>query len=341
MTEVSAGIIRRPDGRVLICQRGEGRSNARLWEFPGGKIEAGESPCDCLKRELLEELRLPVADLREVCRREAQGILFHFIEGTTQAEPQLTEHEACAFVTPREMLGYAFCPADTDIARTMALNAPALRHFFWDFDGTVMDTYPAMTEAFVRMAKRFGVEIAPERALSLMKNNLTHALRIIADENRLDASAMVSVFREEEKVTLARMAQPVPGIPEAMRALPGKHYLVTHRDRAALDYLKLMGLKDLFTDFVVENDGFPRKPAPDSLLHLVRKHGLDLAECVMIGDRPLDTAAGRNAGMLSCLLDEEGRFPEDPCELRTNAAHDLPVLLCPNQVSNFIPHSEF
>ncbi len=329
MIEVSAGIIRRQDGRVLICQRGEGRSNAHLWEFPGGKIEVGESPCDCLRRELLEELALPVENLREICQGEAQGIRFHFIEGTTQAEPQLTEHEAFAFVTDREMLGYAFCPADTDVARSMALNAPSLRHFFWDFDGTVMDTYPAMTEAFVRMARRVGVEITPERALNLLKNNLTHALKVIAEENALDASAMVPIFREEEKLTLVQMAQPVAGIPEALRDLPGKHYLVTHRDRAALDYLDAMGLKAYFTDFVVENDGFPRKPAPDSLLHLVRKHGLDLAECVMIGDRPLDTAAGRNAGMLSCLLDEETRFPDDPCDLRTHSAYDLPALLCP------------
>jgi len=329
MIEVSAGIIRREDGRVLICRRGEGRSNAHLWEFPGGKLEAGESPCDCLKRELLEELSLPVEGLREICRSEAQGILFHFIEGTAQAEPRLTEHEAFAFVEEREMLGYAFCPADTEIARALALNDPPLRHFFWDFDGTVMDTYPAMTEAFVRMAARLGVDISHQRALSLLKNNLTHALRVLADENGLDAAAMVPLYREKERETLRRMARPVAGIPEALRALPGRHYLVTHRDRAALDYLDTMGLKGFFADFVVEDDGFPRKPAPDSLLHLVRKHGLDPAECVMIGDRPLDTAAGRNAGMLSCLLDEEGRFPDDPCELRTASATELPALLCP------------
>ena len=49
----------------------------------------------------------------------------------------------------------------------------------------------------------------------------------------------------------------------------------------------------------------------------------------MIGDRPIDTAAGRNAGMLSCLLDEENRFPDDPCELRTARADRLMALLCP------------
>ena len=65
------------------------------------------------------------------------------------------------------------------------------------------------------------------------------------------------------------------------------------------------------------------------LLHLIRKHGLNPAECVMIGDRPLDTEAGRRAGMLSCLLDAEGRFPDDPCELRVSSATELAGLMCP------------
>lgn len=329
MMEVSAGIIRRQDGRALICRRGEGRHNAHLWEFPGGKLEVGESPCDCLKRELMEELRLPVENLRVVCTREEQGILFHFIEGTTAGEPTLTKHETFAFVTDREMLGYAFCPADTAIACALALNAPPLRHFFWDFDGTVMDTYPAMTQAFVRTAGNFGLEITPEKALAMMKVNLRDAATKLAQAHGIDVDEMINLFRREEKELLKTMARPVAGIPQAMAALPGRHYLVTHRNRAALDYLETMGLKQYFTDFVVEDDGFPRKPAPDSLLHLVHKHGLNLAECVMIGDRPLDTAAGRNAGMLSCLLDEENRFPEDPCELRTHSAFDLPELLCP------------
>nr|WP_194245647.1 (deoxy)nucleoside triphosphate pyrophosphohydrolase [Donghicola mangrovi] len=53
---VSAVALIDPDGRVLLAQRPEGKSQAGLWEFPGGKVEPGESPEDALVRELHEEL---------------------------------------------------------------------------------------------------------------------------------------------------------------------------------------------------------------------------------------------------------------------------------------------
>jgi len=53
---VSAVALIDPDGRVLLAQRPEGKSMAGLWEFPGGKVEPGETPEDALVRELDEEL---------------------------------------------------------------------------------------------------------------------------------------------------------------------------------------------------------------------------------------------------------------------------------------------
>jgi 8-oxo-dGTP diphosphatase len=56
MIQVAVGILTGAGGRVLICRRPEGKPYAHQWEFPGGKIEPGERPDECLRRELHEEL---------------------------------------------------------------------------------------------------------------------------------------------------------------------------------------------------------------------------------------------------------------------------------------------
>ncbi len=60
LTLVAVGILERPDGQVLFAQRPPGKAYAGYWEFPGGKIEAGESDFDALVRELHEELGIRV-----------------------------------------------------------------------------------------------------------------------------------------------------------------------------------------------------------------------------------------------------------------------------------------
>ncbi|NLZ89424.1 MAG: HAD-IA family hydrolase, partial [Clostridiales bacterium] len=54
----------------------------------------------------------------------------------------------------------------------------------------------------------------------------------------------------------------------------------------------------------------PSKPAPDALNHLVEKHGLDRAVCVMVGDRAMDLDAGKSAGMATILLDPDGFYAD-------------------------------
>ena len=321
MIEVSAGVIYDEAGRILICQRGEGRSNAHLWEFPGGKREAGETAEECLVRELMEELSLPVTVLRQGDVVMDGDLCFTFLICKTAARPVLTEHEDARFVTPRELLHFRFCPADVSVAHKLALEN--IRHVFWDFDGTLLDSYPAMVRAFVAAAAEHGVTVAPERALDLMKNCLRHCCEVIGAENGIDPLALVRTFRRHEEAELRRGLPPMPGIPEALEALQEagyRNYVATHRDLACRDLLEQSGLLRYFSGFVTEEDGLPRKPAPDMLLHLMHAHGLDPAACMMIGDRPLDTESGMNAGVISILIDPEDRFPDAACDLRV---HDL------------------
>ena len=324
MIEVSAGVVYDPAGNILICQRGEGRSNAHLWEFPGGKREPGETAADCLVRELQEELSLPVTEVQEIATWPHGDIRFTFLTAKTHALPVLTEHEAARFVPPRELLRYPFCPADVRMARRLAF--AGIRHAVWDFDGTRLDSYPAMVRAFRRAAADFGITILPERTLALMKENLRHCCEVVGRENGIDPTALVTAFRQHEQDELLQGLPPMPGIPEAVKAMEEagiRHYVATHRDLQCRDLLAKAGLLDSFSGFVTQEDRCPRKPAPDMLLHLMEKHALSPAECVMIGDRPLDTEAGIAAGILSVLIDPEGRFPDGKCDVHISHAAEL------------------
>ena len=102
MREVTAAIIRR-NGKILICRRAEG-SCAHLWEFPGGKTELGETPFECLTRELREELNIEIKPLREYCRSVCGELSFVFIEAEIiSGEPQLSVHEEMRWVLPNEL----------------------------------------------------------------------------------------------------------------------------------------------------------------------------------------------------------------------------------------------
>lgn len=335
MMRVSAGIIRRADGRCLICRRGMDKANGGLWEFPGGKQEQGETAEDCLVRELREELLLDIRNPHTVATQEHGGIIFDFVSCETDGEPTLTEHGAYAWVTMRDMLKYHFCPADTEVARRLALNEPALTAFFWDFDGTLMDTYPPLVRVFMQACRRCGIEETEEHVLDLMKDNLRRAIRSVGEANGMTFEEFNAVFREEEKSITYDEMKPLPGIPETLRTLKergGRHFLLTHRGGEAWDFLEHAGLKEYFEGGVVLEDGFPRKPHPESMTWLMNRYGVRPEEAIMIGDRPLDTAAGRNAGAISCLIDVECRFPGDPCEIMLDDARQLLSALVPEKL---------
>lgn len=114
--EVAAGVVLSSAGRVLICQRMGGAHNG-LWEFPGGKREAGESFAECLRREIWEELRLSVEVERELCRMpfEEGGKQLSFSFLLAQAKDTgvtLAVHQDARWVSVEEMGEYPLCPAD-------------------------------------------------------------------------------------------------------------------------------------------------------------------------------------------------------------------------------------
>lgn len=117
MTIVVAAAIIRREHRILITRRPAESHLAGLWEFPGGKVESGESLEAALVREIREELGVEIRVHREFHSVEhhypVRSVRLHFFECTIdEGEPQALEADGLAWVEPSELNQYPFPEAD-------------------------------------------------------------------------------------------------------------------------------------------------------------------------------------------------------------------------------------
>ena len=122
MIDVTCSIIVR-QGMALVVRRAEGMHLAGSWEFPGGKLRHGESPKDCIVREIKEELSLevsPVAALEPVEHSYPDKAirLIPFICALEGGELELREHTEARWLWPEDLQMLELCPADVPVARS-------------------------------------------------------------------------------------------------------------------------------------------------------------------------------------------------------------------------------
>ncbi len=127
---VAAGVLRDEAGRILLTRRPAGRHMGGLWEFPGGKVEAGESPRAALARELREELGIHVQPrgLLHRSRHHEPGLvidLLFFKVDAGEGSPAPLEGLEIVWVGPEELPRYPMPPADAGLVAF--LRAPSTR----------------------------------------------------------------------------------------------------------------------------------------------------------------------------------------------------------------------
>jgi mutator protein MutT len=125
IVDVTAALVQDAEGRYLITRRRRGSHLEGLWEFPGGKRDAGEDLADCLRRELAEELggRFAVGEKVDTIAWEYpdRTIVLHFYRcrlETGTIEPR--EGQAMAWVAPADLARYEFPPADRELIARLA-----------------------------------------------------------------------------------------------------------------------------------------------------------------------------------------------------------------------------
>lgn len=125
MTVVAAALVRE-DGLILLQQRSPGRSMAGLWEFPGGKVEAGELPETALTRELKEELGIDTDSAHLVPATFASAdvggrhmILLLYVCREWHGEPRALDAAALQWARPADMHALDMPPADVPLVEIL------------------------------------------------------------------------------------------------------------------------------------------------------------------------------------------------------------------------------
>ena len=152
--------------------------------------------------------------------------------------------------------------------------------YIWDLGGTLLDNYQISTQAFLATLEQFERTAEPQAVYDALKVSTSTAIAMFAP----DIADFRTLYKQEEAKHLQE-----PVLFEGARAVLAKIIL----DKAEI--------ASYFTEVVTSENGFARKPSPDSFLYLIKKY--DIKHGLVIGDRQIDIEAGEAAGLDTLLVD--------------------------------------
>ena len=187
------------------------------------------------------------------------------------------------------------------------------RHYIWDFDGTLFDSYPHSTAALVETMRHYGIEGDPVALNRAMRLNFATAFAM----SGLDVDQLKLYHKYRGDDAFPPPIVPFPHTEAALKALAergAKHYLYTHSNRRmSVRFMERYNLDRYFTGYVTPDDpGFAIKPAPDAIRYILEHWHIDPADAVMVGDREIDMRCARDVGVDGILVDPD-RLVAETC----------------------------
>lgn len=210
-----------------------------------------------------------------------------------------------------------------------------IRHFIWDFDGTLFDTYPVIIEDLNLALRELGHGCEFPAAMKLMLTNLGHAQRFYAEQFGIPVASVAEGYeRHHRRSNRELRAEPMAGVREVLEVIQATgryNYIFSHRKpNETADYLEKYGLSSYFTHIIGPgSEGFAVKPAPDAVLYLMERYGMAPEETVMVGDRECDLGSARNAGIRTAHLVCAAAPETLSCDWRFKCFAEMAALLSP------------
>ena len=188
------------------------------------------------------------------------------------------------------------------------------KNYIWDFDGTIFDSYPHICASLFRVFEELGTAGNYDREMCmrhlLVSFGSMKKYTGISDEVYASFSEHQLRMGEDEIEPKVIPFADAAEVLAAIRENGGRNFLYTHRNLTAIEYVRNYGLFELFDGFVTAADHFPLKPAPDAVLSIIDRYGLDPRETIMVGDREIDGMSGVNAGIDGALVNYPACLPD-------------------------------
>lgn len=178
--------------------------------------------------------------------------------------------------------------------------------YIWDLGGTLLDNYEVSTQAFVTCLEKYGVKASHDDVYIKLKESTTAAINFfIPNED--------SFLKEYKSIEAEYLKHPIlfEGAYDILAKIVAdgsRNFLISHRNKQVLSILELTDLSQYFTEIVTSDNGFARKPNPESMLYLKDKYHIENA--LVIGDRDIDRQAGQAAGFDTLLVDNKKSLME-------------------------------
>ena len=191
------------------------------------------------------------------------------------------------------------------------------KYYIWDFDGTLFDSYPHSTAALYDTARFYGVDVSYGELSRAIRKSFATAFALV----ELDEAQLKRFHRLRGDDAFPPPIVPFPHAGEVLEALwhgGARHFLYTHSNRRmSVRFIEKFGLDRWFEGYVTaESPGFATKPAPGAIRYILERWGIDPADTVMVGDREIDMACARAAGIDGILVDPDHLVAETASKYR-------------------------
>lgn len=202
-----------------------------------------------------------------------------------------------------------------------------MKLFIWDFDGTLVDSYPNSVGCMQRALRDFGYDATYEQILEQMLDNIGVAIRYFTDKFQIPeiSERFYAYAANQEPVVLF---DNVVDVLHRIQELGGTNLIFTNRNETIFPMLEQVGITEEFAEVVTTlHPNFAWKPAPDAIVYLMEQYGGTIDNTVMIGDRVCDLGSAWNAGCKTCHLLTPAVPQYPPCDWRIRNFQEMLELL--------------